>query len=185
MTVTRVVLYPGAGGDPTHPTFAAIEAACSVPVHRNAFAYRSKGKRPPPAASTLVTEVQSVVADLCATTGDPARAIAIGGRSMGGRIASMAVADGTDAAGLLLLSYPLHPPAKPEKLRIDHFAAITVPCLFISGTKDPFGTPDEFARHTQAIGGPVTMHWLDGKGHDPKGCDGEIAERVVAWLADL
>jgi predicted alpha/beta-hydrolase family hydrolase len=104
---------------------------------------------------------------------------------MGGRICSMAVAEGLPAAALVLLSYPLHPPGKPEKLRVEHFPQITVPCLFVTGTKDAFGTPAELEHHTAAIAGPVTHVWIDGAGHDPKGHEARIAATVADWLSDL
>ena len=96
---------------------------------------------------------------------------------------SMAVAEGLPVAGLVLICYPLHPPGEPEKLRVDHFAAIEVPCLFVSGDRDPFGSPEEFAEHLPAIGGPVTTVWLEDKRHDLKGADEAIAEAVVSWLS--
>ena len=65
----------------------------------------------------------------------------------------MAVAEGLPAAGLVLLSYPLHPPGKHENLRTEHFPELHVPCLFVSGDRDPFGSPDEFAVATKAIPG--------------------------------
>ena len=74
------------------------------------------------------------------------------------------------------------PPGKPEKLRDDHFPELDVPCLFISGTKDPFGSPDELEARTQTIPGPVTYTWIDGKRHDLRGADDQIAETVVSWL---
>ena len=98
---------------------------------------------------------------------------------------SMAVAEGLGAAGLVLLSYPLHPAGKPERLRTEHFPQLDLPCLFVSGTRDPFGSRDEFEAHLGAIPGPVTMVWLDGQRHDPKGVDDEIADTVAAWLATL
>jgi predicted alpha/beta-hydrolase family hydrolase len=101
---------------------------------------------------------------------------------MGGRIGSMAVADGLPAAGLVLISYPLHPPGRPDRLRIEHLPALKVPCLFISGTRDTFGTPDELEHHTAVIPGDVTHVWIDGKGHDLKGCDQRIADAVAAWV---
>lgn len=185
MTPGRILLWPGAGGDSSHPTFVTLDAALDIPVDRRDFAYRSKGKRPPPAASTLVAEIRSVVEDTTGAAGADPSHLVLGGRSMGGRMASLAVAEGLPAAGLILLSYPLHPPGKPEKLRVDHFGALDVPCLFVSGTRDPFGSPEEFATHTRAIPGPVTFGWLDGKGHDPRGCDDEITAAVGAWLDTL
>lgn len=104
---------------------------------------------------------------------------------MGGRMCSLAVADGLPAAGLVLICYPLHPPGKPENLRIEHLPQLALPCLFISGTKDAFGTPEELEHHTAAIPGPVEHVWLEGKGHDLKGCDAVIAAEVSRWVAAL
>ena len=110
---------------------------------------------------------------------------ALGGRSMGGRMCSMAVADGMPAAALVLIAYPLHPPGKPEKLRIEHLPRITVPCLFVSGTRDPFGTPEELHAATAVIPGPVTHHTVEGKGHDLKGVDAPVAQVIRDWLRSL
>jgi len=118
--------------------------------------------------------------------GTTADRLVLGGRSMGGRMCSMAVAEGLPAAGLVLLSYPLHPPGKPEKLRVEHFSAVNVPTLFVNGDRDPFGTPEEFAAHLGAIVGEVTVHWLEGQGHNPKPrADPEIVAAVGAFLAEL
>ena len=88
--------------------------------------------------------------------GVKANRLVLGGRSYGGRMCSMAVAEGQPAAGLVLLSYPLHPPGKPENLRTEHFPDLRVPCLFVSGERDPFGSPAEFDE-------AVTNH--SGAGH--------------------
>ena len=98
---------------------------------------------------------------------------------------SMAVADGLPAAGVVLISYPLHPPGKPERLRIEHLPALEVPCLFVSGTRDAFGTADEMEEHTAAIPGEVTHVWFEGKGHDLKGVDDAIATEVALWFRSL
>ena len=111
--------------------------------------------------------------------------LALGGRSMGGRMCSMAVAEGLPAAALVLISYPLHPPGAPEKLSIENLPAIGVPCLFLSGTRDAFGSPEELEHHTAAIAGPVTHHWIEGKDHGLRGCDAEVAAVVRAWLRGL
>lgn len=98
----------------------------------------------------------------------------------------MAVASGAvTAAGLVLISYPLHPPGKPERLRVEHFPALSVPCLFVSGTRDAFGTPDELEAHTAAIPGPVTHRWVDGKDHSLRNSDAAVAAAVVEWLGAL
>lgn len=96
----------------------------------------------------------------------------------------MAVAEGLPAAGLVLLSYPLHPPGQPRKLRVDHFPQLTVPILFVSGDQDPFGSPAEFDEHIARIPAPVTQVWLPG-GHDPRNADRVIGTAVVDWLEGL
>lgn len=181
-----MLLYPGAGGGCDHHTLQAIEDGLA-PLHvaRSDFPYRKEGRRAPDRAPKLIAAIRDDIDALVeAGTSAPERLV-LGGRSMGGRMCSMAVAEGLPAAGLVLLSYPLHPPGKPERLRIDHFGALDVPCLFVSGTRDPFGTPEEFEAHRNAIPGPVTVVWLDGQRHDPKGVDDVIAETVADWLATL
>jgi len=88
-------------------------------------------------------------------------------------------------AGVVAISYPLHPPGKPHTLRVEHLPAITVPCLFVHGTADPFGTPDELQHWTATIGGPVTHHFIPGGRHDLKGKDGVVVDVVRDWLAAL
>ncbi len=97
----------------------------------------------------------------------------------------MAVADGLAAAGLVLVSYPLHPPGRPERLRVEHFPRLAVPCLFVSGTRDAFGSPEELQDATRAIGGPVSHVWLDGGDHGLRRRDAEVAEAVRAWVVRL
>jgi predicted alpha/beta-hydrolase family hydrolase len=133
----------------------------------------------------LLASVQDEAAALVKRARTRPAALVLGGRSMGGRICSLAVADGLPAAGLVLLSYPLHPPGKPDNLRVDHFPALHVPCLFISGTKDQFGTPEELEEHTATIPGEVTHVWLEGQGHDPRNRDDVIATTVQDWVKKL
>lgn len=102
---------------------------------------------------------------------------------MGGRILSQAVAAGLPAAGLALVSYPLHPPGRPERLRTTHFPTLGVPCLFVSGTRDAFGTPAELEAATGAIPGDVTHVWLEGGDHGLARRSADAAEAVVSWLA--
>jgi predicted alpha/beta-hydrolase family hydrolase len=158
------------------------EAVAPLPVSRADFPYRREGRRAPDRPPKLLACVVEEAARLAEDAGVAPGRIVLGGRSMGGRICSMAVADGLPAAGLVLISYPLHPPGRPERLRIEHLPALDVPCLFISGTKDSFGSPEELEQHTAAIPGPVTHVWIDGKGHDLKGADAELARIVSEWL---
>jgi len=177
-----VLLTPGAGSGREHHTLVAIEAALSpVPVARVDFPYRRAGRRSPDRQPILLQCVRDEVAAFAQDRSLKPRAIALGGRSMGGRMCSIAVAEGTPAAGLVLISYPLHPPGKPDKLRTEHFPAITVPCLFVSGDRDAFGTPDELESATRAITGAVTHVWIERGRHDLDRVDAQIVDAVLAW----
>lgn len=184
-----VVLFPGAGSSANHSSLVAIEEALSpIPVLRVDFPYRRAGRRAPDRATVLLACVRDEVRAFAKTLGVPTSRLVIGGRSMGGRMCSMAAADTDDplkVAGLILVSYPLHPPAKPEKLRTEHLPGITVPTLCISGTKDTFGTPAELRRHFRRVKGDVTWSLIEKKGHDLKGCDDVIAATVSEWLKSL
>ena len=178
-----LLLFPGAGSSSTSPSLVAIERAVApLPVQRSDFPYRREGRKAPDRPPKLLACVLDEAARLAQEADVPPNRIVLGGRSMGGRICSMAVADGLAAAGLVLISYPLHPPGRPERLRIEHLPSLDVPCLFVSGTRDAFGTPEELEQHTASIRGDVTHVWIEGKGHDLKGSDAEMADAVRRWL---
>lgn len=186
--VDGVVLFHGAGGDRSHRLFLAMEDQLSVPVMRCDFPFRQKGpgRRPPDRMPVLLASAVEQVEAAAAEWGTTSDRLVVGGRSMGGRVCSMAAADGLAVAGLLLLSYPLHPPKKPESLRTEHFPDIDVPVLIVQGSSDPFGKEPEFAEHLPAIAGPVQQLWLQRTGHDPvERCDVEIIETTQRWLATL
>jgi uncharacterized protein len=180
-----LLLTPGAGADRTHHTMVSVEEAVApLPVARVDFPYRREGRKAPDRAPKAIACVREEAARLSEEHGvDPGR-IVLGGRSYGGRMCSMALAEGLPAAGLVLLSYPLHPPGKPHQLRTEHFGSLPVPCLFVSGDRDPFGSPDEFAAAVSAIPGPVTQVWVPG-GHDPRNQDDAVATAVADWLRSL
>jgi predicted alpha/beta-hydrolase family hydrolase len=179
-----LLLTPGAGADRNQRTLVALEAAVApLPCRRVDFPYRKQGKRIPDKAPIAVAHLKEQAATWARDAGVPPGALVLGGRSYGGRMCSMAVAQGLPAAGLILLSYPLHPPGKPENLRVEHFPDIQVPVLLISGRNDPFGSPAEFEQQLAAVPGPVTQVWLTG-GHDPRAI-GAISAAVVDWLATL
>ena len=181
-----LLLFPGAGSSASHPSLVAIEEALApLPVERADFPYRREGRRAPDRAPKLIACVVDEAGRLADRSGVDAAKVALGGRSMGGRMCSLAVAEGLPAAALVLIAYPLHPPGKPDNLRVAHFPDLRLPCLFVSGTRDPFGTPAEMEAHTAAIPGPVTHVWLEGGRHDLKGKDGEIAEVVRGWLTGV
>lgn len=183
-----LLLTPGASATREQPALVTVDDAVSalgVAVERMDFPYTQAGKRAPDRPPVLLDAVRRGAARLAEQAGVRPDACFLGGRSMGGRICSMAVADGLPARGLVLISYPLHPPGKPEKLRTEHFPAISVPCLFVSGTRDTFGTPAELEEATSAIPADVTHVWLDGGDHGLRRKDASVAEAVVAWLEPL
>jgi predicted alpha/beta-hydrolase family hydrolase len=187
--VGGVLLFPGAGSGRDHPALLAVERSVTrsgggaLPVARADFPYRREGRRAPDRPAKLIACVREEAARLAESAGVDPTTLVLGGRSMGGRMCSLAVAEGLPAAALVLISYPLHPPGRPDRLRIDHFPAIGVPCLFVSGTRDPFGTPDELEARTSAIGGPVTHVWVEGGRHELRGADDQVAESVASWIA--
>ncbi|ANC31407.1 alpha/beta family hydrolase [Isoptericola dokdonensis] len=183
-----LLLTPGAGADRDHRALRAVDDAVSaldpaVAVERVDFPYRTAGRRMPDRAPVAVAHVRAEAERLAARLGVGTDRLLLGGRSYGGRMCSMAVAEGLPATGLVLLSYPLHPPGKPDRLRTEHLGGLDLPVLFVSGDRDPFGSPDELAEHTAAIPGPVTRITLPGT-HDVKDLDA-VAAAVVNWLGGL
>jgi predicted alpha/beta-hydrolase family hydrolase len=177
-----LLLAPGAGADRTHRTLVAVEAAVApLPVSRMDFPARKAGRRSPDRPAVAVAAVRDEAADLVATQRIRPDRLVLGGRSFGGRMCSLAVAEGLPAAGLVLLSYPLHPPGRPDRWRIDHFPDLGVPCLFVSGDRDPFGSPDELAEAVTAIPARVDVVIVPGA-HDPRGQDEVVAGAVRDWL---
>jgi hypothetical protein len=186
MRPAGLLLAHGAGGGADHRLFLALDEALDLPVRRMEFPYRREGRRAPDRAPKLMASVRDEVEDFSTVLGVGPERLLLGGRSMGGRMCSMVVAEGLPAAGLVLLSYPLHPPGKPERLRVEHFGAIDVATLVVNGDRDPFGSPEEVEREIAAISGPVTLHWLEGQRHDPKpGCDAEIVAVVEEFVESL
>ena len=189
MAKPTVLLYPGAGSDSDHSSLVAIDGRFGSRgyVERRDFAYRREGRKAPDRATKLMATIREDLGGFSRRRGP----VVMGGRSMGGRMTTMVAANVDERgpvdrlAGLVLISYPLHPPGKPENLRVDHLPDVDVPCLFVSGTRDPFFTPDELQTWTAMIGAPVRHVWVDGGRHDLKGADDLIAEHVRRFVADL
>jgi uncharacterized protein len=192
-----VLLAHGAGADmhaAALTTVADALAAAKVPSLRFNLPYKAAGRRSPDRPPVLEASVRDAIKELTARTKLGVDRLVLGGRSMGGRICSMVAA--TDGAlGLALLGYPLHPPGKPDALRVDHFPRLRMPVLFASGTRDPFGTPDELRAHAKAIKGRVSFHWVDTGDHGFKplkasglttqGALDAVAEAVVSFVTKL
>ncbi|PZM15038.1 alpha/beta family hydrolase [Rhizobium tubonense] len=167
-----ILLAHGAGGamDSTGMNEAANALAqVGFRVARFEFGYMaarrvSKDRLPPPRAETLIPEYESALADLAATG-----TLVIGGKSMGGRIASM-IADRLYSVGringLLCLGYPFHPIGQPDKLRTQHLAELQTPTLICQGTRDQFGTQDEVSRYT--LSKSIEILWLEDGDHGLK-----------------
>jgi uncharacterized protein len=184
-----VLLYPGAGSSREHSSLVAIEErlASAAQVRRSDFPYRREGRKAPDRAPKLMAAIRADIAKLRRRSGP----LIMGGRSMGGRMTTMVAAD-VDGdgpverlAGLVLICYPLHPPGKPKNLRVEHLPDVRVPCLFVSGTRDAFGSPAELEHWASTIGGPVRHHWIDGKGHDLRNTDAEIADVIADFVSGL
>lgn len=184
--VEGVLLTPGAGASADHHLLVALQAALApLPVRRMDFPYRKAGRKAPDRAPVLIGAIRDELADFCDELGTTPDRIVLGGRSMGGRMCSLAVAESTPAAGLVLLSYPLHPPGKPDRMRTEHLPRIAVPCLFVSGDRDPFGTVDELTDAIKSIPSEVTHRRLSG-GHDPKPVhDEQICTWVLEWVQSI
>jgi len=195
--VHAVALWPGAGSSAEHPSLRSLaDGLAPLHVERFDFPYRREGRRPPDRANKLIASLRADVAALCERLGTTPQHVVLGGRSMGGRMCSMAVAGATGntakgapthedplpAAGLVLLGYPLHPPTAPERLRTEHLGAVRVPTLFVSGDRDPFGTPDELAAARGLVPGPVTSVTIEGARHELKGSDDVVLAAVREWL---
>lgn len=187
--ISGVIVFPGAGSDRDHSSLVALEKALKpLKVIRADFPYRKAGRKAPDRAPILMQAVRDEVERAARRWKVPTSQIVIGGRSMGGRMCSMVVADAddpVDVAGLILISYPLHPPGKPDNLRTEHLPGVKIPTLVISGTKDTFGTPQELKKWMKKIKGPLTWNLLEGKGHDLKGCDDAISTGVQGWLSSI
>jgi uncharacterized protein len=179
-----LVLTPGASAGRDHPGLRVIDDAVSatgITVERVEFPGQAAGKRRTDPPAVCIATVRDAVAALAARLSVPQDRIAVGGRSFGGRMCSLAVAEGLAACALVLVSYPLHPPGRPDRMRTEHFPDLRVPCLFVSGRRDAFATPDELERETAAIAGPVTLIFVDGD-HSLRRHESDAADAVAAWL---
>jgi predicted alpha/beta-hydrolase family hydrolase len=182
-----LILTPGSSARRDHPGLLAVDHAVTdagIAVERIEFPNQAAGKRRPDSPDVCIQTIRAASAALAARLNVAPALLALGGRSMGGRMCSMAVADGLDAAALVLISYPLHPPGRPDRLRTAHFPQLDLPCLFVSGRRDAFGTPAELESETAAIPGPVTLVFVDGD-HSLRKREAEVADIVAPWLTGL
>jgi predicted alpha/beta-hydrolase family hydrolase len=185
-----LVLAHGAGGTMHTPDLAAYADALvtrGIGAVRFNFPYAEARRRAPDRQAVLETCYRAVAAQVASR----AERLFLGGRSMGGRIASHIVASGTPAAGLVFLSYPLHPPGQPDRLRDAHLYTIALPMLFMQGTRDAFARPDLLQR-TLARLPTATWHAVDGadhalrvRGRAPDDLIAELAKTTADWMARI
>lgn len=197
-----VLLAPGAGGDLDHQglrALAEVLVGLGLPVVRTNLPHHEAGRRAAPKAERSVGAYRQLLAAAQETTGI-AEPWILGGKSYGGRVASLAVAEGAVAAGLLFYGYPLHPPGKPERLRVDHWPHVGVPCLFLQGDRDAFAETELLASNVRKLPRRSTVHMVPGGDHSlriagkasPTGMPSaesatiaELAPVIAGWVGTL
>ena len=184
-----LVLTHGAGGDCNSLTLVrAAEAfsAAGLCVLRCDLPFRQQRPKGPPSPSTAAKDRAGLREAVAAMRALVRGRTLLGGHSYGGRQATLLAAEEPDAAvGLLLFSYPLHPPGKAERLRTEHFPLLSVPAVFVHGTRDAFGSIDELRRAAAAIPAPTQIVTIDGAGHDLRKGRFDLGPVVAALLASL
>ncbi len=193
---TLFVHAHGAGGNMDHRTTRALArtlAARGLDVLRFNFLYREAGRGRPDRMPVLLETMRAVVEH--ASERFSPKKLLLGGQSMGGRTASMLVAEGFPCAGLLLFAYPLHPAGKPEALRDEHLPRISVPTLCLNGTRDNLCRAELMNEVVGRLEDSFQVHWLDGADHgfhvlkrsgrtDLDVLE-EVGGRVAAWVAEI
>jgi uncharacterized protein len=177
-----LVLAPGAGGgmDGAFMRRAARGlAAHGFQVCRFNFGYTEKGRRSPDKQPVLEETYREVVGSIRPLAGR--RPLFLGGKSMGGRIASHIVAGGEQAAGLIFLGYPLHPPGRPDRIRDEHLRAIDTPMLFVEGTRDPFCPLETLERALGDIKASTSVVVIDDGDHSFKVTKASGRSTEAAW----
>lgn len=169
---------PGAGAPMTHPFMARVAKEMGergIRVVRFNFPYMEAGKKVPDRQPVLLDAWRRAIEEH-----GGGKRVVIGGKSMGGRMASM-VADEMHVRGLLCFGYPFHPPGKPEQLRVAHLEPLRTPALILQGTRDPFGTPEQVAAY--ALSPAIEVAWIEGGDHSlKKGLDQAIECAVLFTL---
>jgi predicted alpha/beta-hydrolase family hydrolase len=183
-----IFLAHGAGGDMNSgfmTTIAGLLADHGLRVCRFNFPYMEQGRRSPDRQGVLEEAYRAVVTKV--QENSPEAPVVVGGKSLGGRIASHVVADGMEADGLVFLGYPLHPPGRPDRLLSAHLEKIKVPMLFVEGTRDPFCPLDTLADMTRGLDADTEVAVVDDGDHSLKvrKSSGRSTEEAWAEAADL
>jgi len=191
-----LILTHGAGSNSTAPLLVAISetfAEHGYAVLRCDLPFRQERRTGPPFPGNTERDRAGLRNAVAVLRKHVAGRIFLGGHSYGGRQATMLCAAEPDLVpGLLLLSYPLHPPRKPEQLRIQHLPNLRTPSLFVHGTRDPFGTVEEITKALQLVPAKTELMKVEGAGHDlgfkgkkePKELPGKIVSRTLEFFDD-
>lgn len=184
-----VLLAPGAGTSRAALTdLAGALAVRRLRVATFDYPYRVEGRRVPDRLPVLSAAHRAVADRVAAETGEHP---ILGGRSMGGRVATLLAADGYPCRGVVCLSYPLHPVGRPDELRVDHLGSIRVPLLFIRGSRDAMSRRDLFDRWVRAdprvevFDLPGGDHSLRVPGRSPVEVVEEVASAIAGWVGSL
>jgi uncharacterized protein len=165
-----LVLTHGAGSNARAPLLTALAeafAAAGVTVLRCDLPFRQSRAFGPPRPGDAAHDREGLKNAIAAVRKMVSGRLFLGGHSYGGRQATMLCADEPGLVeGLLLLSYPLHPPRKPEQLRVQHLPRLQTPSLFVHGTRDPFGSPEEMESALSLVRAKTLLLRIEGAGHD-------------------
>ena len=190
-----IVVAPGAGSSFDHPFLVGFTQAlhqAGLGTLRFNFPYREAGRRLPDRAPTAILAWRAAM-DVAAAS-SPGQPVWAAGKSFGGRMASMAVADGMPAAGLVFLGYPLHPPGKPEALRDAHLYGLELPMLFLQGTRDLLGEIGLVQQTVEQLAAFATLHTIPDADHgfhvpvrsgrtDAQVVE-ELAQTMARWMSE-
>jgi uncharacterized protein len=196
-----LILAHGAGAAQTHPfvvTFARALSERGVDVVTFNFFYTERRRKVPDRMPLLIACYRAVIDAVRADIPSTRERLFIGGKSMGGRVATHVAADDPTLAidGIVLLGYPLHPPGRPDQLRDAHLSSVKRPMLFVQGSRDTFGTPSELKPVLASLSPLPTLHHIDGGDHSFKiaGRDAkarqtaifaEVQDTIVEWIEQL
>jgi uncharacterized protein len=178
-----LLLTHGAGSNRNAPLLVALANAFSehaVEVLRYDLPFRQGRAKGPPHPSDAARDREGLREQISKIREKHPEQVWLGGHSYGGRQSSMLAADSPGLVDrLLLLSYPLHPPAKPAQLRTAHFPKLNTPALFVHGSRDPFGSLEEMRHAIALIPAPVALIEVEGAGHDLGRNHASLARRIV------
>lgn len=188
------VFAHGAGAGQRHPFMVAVArglAERGIDVVTFNFPYMEQKRKVPDKAPVLEEAFREVVSSVWAgLQAGPDKRLFIGGKSMGGRMATHLAAQGLDGLrGVIALGYPLHPPGRPDQPRTAHLPSIAVPVLIVQGERDTFGTPSELKPVIETMRAPVTLHVVEGgdhslavRGRKPDETRAPVLDAIAAWI---